>query len=250
MKHKVIIPTKNILLIDNYMKSFLSNTNEMISLQTVFRKFISTRRNKRSILLRLPNDIIKYIILFVTICDYSFGILQISQHFCNNFSPHKVTHIMRDLIKNEWSKMNGYTYNKTKYLSLVNQWEMTGFYAWNCYCKQGKQFVSNAHIKIIKNKWLCSYLFLLHFMYKCQYGGVEKSIELRRMLLKIISLGSGVLGIRYMICFYSKQFVFNQIQHKFDLNYKNIILCGENKIKRTIADLLSEICDDETFLKF
>eukprot|EP01083_Nonionella_stella_P066793 176190_1 len=239
--------SKDVVLIRNYIKSFLSDTNEIAILQTVLHALQSNHQNKESILVALPTDVMSYIVLFVTIEEYAFNILPISKHFYTSLTPYAATHIMRDMIRNECVEC--WLYTPLMGVAYMDEWELCGASAWSN--------IERTQLDIprsIKNKSLLSTLFLLHFIYKCRYGGIKRSVELRQLLLQLISIGGGILGVRYMIFFYCKQFLFDRIQYESDHNIPilngQFTDCKQHKATRTIADLLYEIYDDETFFRF
>lgn len=215
---------KNILIIENYMKSFLSETKDIHLLQTVIKKLKSNIKytSNTNVFDKLPFELISYITLFLTIEDYAFSILHVSKYFYNNLNPFKSPFIMRNLIINECLKcLKPSQISSNSYEDELNKWEICGCYAWinknnNVECTQsilrnvnvGENVNDSCiHYKFIKNKSLRSTLFLLNFLYKCRYGDISSIIHLRKMLLLLLSTNGGTLIIRYMIYFYYKEFV-------------------------------------------
>lgn len=228
---------KNILIIENYMKSFLSETKDIHLLQTVIKKLKSNIKytSNTNVFDKLPLELISYITLFLTIEDYAFSILQVSKYFYNNLNPFKSSFIMRNLIKNECLKClkpSQISLKYNSYESELNKWEICGCYAWinknnNVECTQPKSRNVNIcknvkdsciHYKFIKNKSLRSTLFLLNFVYKCRYGDISSIIHLRKLLLLLLSTNGGTLIIRYMIYFYYKEFVLRKKRESINTN--------------------------------
>ena len=218
--HDPYLPTKqNNIILTKYMKSLLSNRYEIDSFNSIWNRWGLLYRpsNFNININNLSVDNLRNITSFLSLNDYAFCILQVNKRFHHVLSPKYSPNIMRELLLTDWDQRIDFTLNKDQLpqfdnfwnanpKELLEEWEIIGTFAWqNTKRIQYEDILSIINKDRLKKKSYYSSLLLLHFLYKCRYGGISTTVELKELLYQLISNGGG-LGMGYMITFYFDEF--------------------------------------------
>ena len=213
---------KRDIILTQYIKSFLSNKKEMHIFDNLWNRWILLFKPKK-INININNlsvDNLRNITSFLTLIGYAFGMLQINKYFHKVLSPKYSPNIMKDILLANWNRKIEYQpqphllprykdFWEANPKELLEEWEIIGTFAW-----QNTKRVQYDHMDQIlaiidqnrlKQKSYHSSRFLLNFLYKCRYGGISKTVELKELIYQLISNGGG-LGFGYMITFYYFKF--------------------------------------------
>ena len=189
-----------------------SDTNLEISIPTDLS-------NNADVLTSLAIDILRNIATFLSIPDYVFGLLQVNKRLNYFLSPYKSPNIMEQMIMTK--SMRNFDLSpeliKTGFLDYIanadindrlEEWQIMATLAWQNHNKieyeNIKQIMDVINKNKLKKKSLYSSLYLLHFMYKCRYGNILDTDQLKELLFRLICNGGG-LGFGHMIVFYYEE---------------------------------------------
>ena len=170
------------------------------------------------ILTSLGIDNLRNIATFLSITDYAFSFLQINKAFNDLLSPYKSPYIMEQLIQtNSTRNFDHLGQHEPKWKSFISnlnmnnrleEFQIMGTLAWQNHAKieyeNITQILDVIDKKKLKRKSLYSSLYVLHFMYKCRYGDIKDTEQLKEILFRLICNGGG-LGLGHMIIFYYEQ---------------------------------------------
>eukprot|EP01084_Bolivina_argentea_P074544 135222_1 len=206
--------------------------------------------NNKSILYKLSDDMFCLIIEYLSISDYVFNILLITNKIHQQFGPYERPFIINKLIANQckkyifgvpflenidwftgfrdsentWMAKHMNKYN-SKPIDSLDSWRICGTYSWTNYERELiSETENNKYLSMLKNPKhqkrlsFLSSLYLLNFMYIARFGGISQTPKLKQLLLQSISSGKGGLGIRYMFYYYFKQFFIDPINNVTDIN--------------------------------
>ena len=142
----------------------------------------------------LSVDDLRHITSFLTLTEYAFNMLQVNKYFHNTLSPKHSPNIMRQILATNWNRRleipiltwdrvraEFKTFFNTDFEDLLEEWQIIGIFAWqNTKRKQYeniKEIMTIIDENRLKRKSYYSSLFLLHFLYKCRYGGISATVK-------------------------------------------------------------------------
>ena len=229
-----------------YIKSFLSNKQEINIFGEHWNRWKLIYESKIRNINDLPTDILRNIVSYSTLTEYAFTVLQVNKHFHKVLSPQSSPHIMRQLLWTNWDRRLEFPLTKKEGLpayanfwaanprDLCQEWEIIGTFAWQntkrIQYETMEQILAIINKDRLKHKAYYSSLFLLHFLYKCRYGGISKTVELKELIYQLISNGGG-LGLGYMVAFYYNEF----FRSKYKIHGQDKI-AKERELKRLYND--------------